>query len=124
MLAQIRLAAGGPQLSEIQVDFAEGSKNFAVCSAKCLRVDRARRDQRSSHIPVPQDHTKRRIAFATCRSDEVGETLWIELTQEPIARLAQNRLASQLKELKIQLSALERSGHRDQPPQPILPQAA
>lgn len=41
---------------------------------------------------------------------EVGETLGVQLNQEPRARLSQNGFAAKVEQLKIQLSILERCG--------------
>src|SRR5215469_9696105 len=89
------------------------AKISPCAAAECIAVNRARGDNRGSHVPIAENHAERGVALAANCRNEVGETLRIELAQEPRARLSQNWFAAKVEQLKIQLSTLERRWHDD-----------
>ena len=100
------------ELSEQRMNLAEGPEDFAVGGEKCRAVDRAARDERRGHVPVAEHHSERRVALAAQDCHELFEGLGIEVAEEPVARLAQDRLAPELEQAQVQQRALEGRGMR------------
>jgi hypothetical protein len=112
VLAELGFATRGTQVGKIRVDLTECGEDLPVRRAERIAVNSSGGYQRSSHVPVAKYHAERCVSFAAYQSDEFGEALRIEFAQEPIARGSQYGLAAKIEELKVQLSALERSRHR------------
>jgi PIN domain nuclease of toxin-antitoxin system len=85
--------------------------DLAVCRAERVAVNRTGGYQGGGHVPIAEYHTERGIPLTTRHRREVGETIRIELGQEPSPRFSQQRLAAEVEQLEIQLRAFERCRH-------------
>ena len=113
VFAEFRLSAGRPHLCEKRLNLTECGEDLAMRRAERIAVNGARGDQRGSHVPIAENHAERGVALPADGRNELGETLGVELNQEPGARLSQNGFAAKVEQLKIQLSTLERCRHND-----------
>src|SRR5437867_5452595 len=112
VLTEVRLPTGCPQLGEEWMNFAERSEDLAVRGAECQRIDRTGGYERGRHVPVAEHHAKRGIALSAGDRQKLSEALRIEIAQEPGARFAQDRLATQVVKPQVQNRTLEGSRHK------------
>jgi hypothetical protein len=111
MFAEVGFATHGAHLGEKRLDLAERRENLTVGGAKCIGINGAGRHQRRRQIPVAQHHAERGVPLATHERDELGEALWVEVSEEPAARLAQHWLSAQIEQLEVELRALKWCRH-------------
>src|SRR5216684_201707 len=95
----------------MRVDLAEGCEYLSMGCSERIAINSTGAYQRSSHVPVADDHAERRVSWATDDGEQLSEIVWIEFPQEPVARLSQHRFATKIKKLKVQPRALKRGRH-------------
>ncbi|HEY6448116.1 MAG TPA: hypothetical protein VIY53_16785 [Acidobacteriaceae bacterium] len=106
-----RFADGCAELRQEGVDLGEGRDDLGVRGEESRVVDGARGDQGCGHIPVAEDHTEPGVVYSADGGHQFIERRGVEFAGEPGTGLAQQGLAAEIEELKIELCGFVGGGH-------------